>query len=109
MTLLNHVKHQLRFLKIRCMFEVLKDHKKISLSIYKIISLFLSVMFLMYAAPIGAQLRSSTSLVLSPSTFELRPGDSIILIVTLTSNDKPLADKLITFAAYNIRCYCGRH
>ena len=45
------------------------------------------------------ELLSSTDLTLSPSTFEIRPSDSIILTATLTSDGSPLDGKPITFVA----------
>lgn len=42
---------------------------------------------------------SSTELTLLPSTFEISPGDSVILKATLTSDGTPLDGKPITFIA----------
>ena len=49
--------------------------------------------------PSSAQLRSSTNLTISPSKFEIRPGGSIVLTATLTSDGKPLANKTLVFTA----------
>ena len=64
------------------------------------VALFVIVLFSSVALPpVQAQLRSPTSLTLSPSSFEIKPGESLTLTATLTSNGTPLEGKSIAFAS----------
>lgn len=59
----------------------------------------LMLLVMVFSLTVQAQLRSPTTLTLSPSTFEIEAGKSITLTATLTSEGEPLADKLIKFSA----------
>ena len=61
--------------------------------------LLLILLYSVCMAPSLAQLRSSTKLIISPSTFKLRPGGSIVLTATLTSDGRPLPGKELVFTA----------